>query len=70
MQIMITLAYNTIQRLCTKSEVIWTNENRVIGQKSWLIFYYVIWENGLVGIHLHTNMAAEIQGVPKKVTEF
>ena len=27
-------AHKTIQRLCTKFEVIWTNENRVIGQRS------------------------------------
>ena len=46
--------------LCTKFEVIWINENRVMGQRSSRIFCYVIWENGLVGILLPTNMAAAI----------
>ena len=32
--------------LCTKFEVIWTNENKVTGKRSWRIFYYVIWEMG------------------------
>ena len=32
--------YN-ITCLCTKFELIWTNENRVMGQKSWEILYYV-----------------------------
>ena len=36
------------------------NENRVTDQRSWRIFYYVIWENGLVGTLLSTNMAAVI----------
>ena len=34
--------------LCTKFEVVWINENRVMGQRSWTIFYYVIWENKLL----------------------
>ena len=46
--------------LCTKFEVIWTNQNRVIGRRSWRIFYYVIWENGLVGNLLLTIVAATI----------
>ena len=41
------MAYNHKTCLCTKFEVIWTNENRVTGKRSWRIFYYVIWENGL-----------------------
>ena len=51
------------QNVClyTKFEVIWTNENRVMGKRSWRIFYYVIWENGLVGVLLPTNMAAAIK---------
>ena len=43
------------------SESIRTIENRVICQRNWKIFYYVIWENGLVSILLPTNMAAAIQ---------
>ena len=35
---------------CTKFEVNWTNEHRVMGKRSWIIFCYVIWENGLVGV--------------------
>ena len=47
--------------LCTKFELIWINENRVTGQRSWRIFYNVVWENnGLVGTLLPTNMAAAI----------
>ena len=34
----------------TKVEVVWMNENRVMGQRSWRTFYYVAWESGLVGI--------------------
>ena len=44
----------------TKFEIIWINENRVISQMIWRIFYYIIWENGLVGILLSTDMAAAI----------
>ena len=54
------ISYQTTTCLCTKFEVIWTNENRVMGQRSWRFFYYVIWENRLKGILLPTNMAAEI----------
>ena len=36
----------------TKFEVIWANENRVTGKKMLEIFYYGIWENGLVGFLL------------------
>ena len=38
------LVYKTIEGvcLCTKFEVIYTNEHRVMGQRSWRIFYYVI----------------------------
>ena len=43
------MADKTIQRVPI-------NESRVTGQRSWRIFYYVIWENGL----LPTNMAASI----------
>ena len=32
-----------------------------MGKGSWRIFYYVTWENGLVGILLPTNMAAAVQ---------
>ena len=32
-----------------------------MGQRSWRIFYYVIWENGLVGTLLPANMAAAIE---------
>ena len=46
--------------LCTEFEVIWTNENRVMGQRNWRISSYVTWKNGLVSIFMHTNMASEI----------
>ena len=52
--------WDQIKCLRTKSEVIWTTENRVMSLRSWRIFYYVIWENGLVGILLPTNKAAAI----------
>ena len=32
--------------LCTKFKVVLINKNRVMDQRSWRIFYYVIWENG------------------------
>ena len=32
--------------LCTKFRVFWINEIRVMGQRSWRIFYHVIWEMG------------------------
>ena len=40
--------------------VAWVNENNVKGQKSWRIFYYVIWKNGLLSILSPNNMAASI----------
>ena len=44
--------YKTMQHaayLCNKFEVIWTNGNRVMGQRSWKVFgYHVTWENGLI----------------------
>ena len=56
------MACKTIQPVfCTKFEVIWIIENRFMGQRSWRVFCYVVWENGLVGILLSTNMAAAIQ---------
>ena len=61
------VAYKTTT---TKFEVIWTNENRVMGKRSWRIFYYVIWENGLVGVLLPTNMAAAIKMYNKNVWRF
>ena len=36
--------------LCTKFEVIWTNENRIMSQRDRVIFYYIIYENGLLDI--------------------
>ena len=54
------VTYKTIQRVSTKFEVIWRSEHSVMGQRSWRIFCYVIWENGLVGILLPTIMAAAI----------
>ena len=45
---------------CKTAEVMQINEDRFMGQRSWGSFYYVIWENGLVGILLLTNMAAAI----------
>ena len=50
----------TIQHVSTKFKVTSANQNRVMGQIIWRIFYYVIWENGLVDILLPTNMAATI----------
>ena len=46
---------------CTKFEVIWTNENRAIGQRNWRIFNYVKWKNELVGILFPTNMAVAVK---------
>ena len=46
--------------LYTKFEVVWVDENRGMGQRSWRIFYHVIWENGLLGILLLANIAAAI----------
>ena len=45
----------------SKFEVIWTNEKRLMGQRSWRSYYYVIWKNGLEGILLPANMAAAIK---------
>ena len=44
MQIMINLPkiMKWIVSLCTKFEVVWINENSVMKQKSWRIFYYII----------------------------
>ena len=58
MQIIINLLQILIRPTacpCTKFEVIWTSEHRVMGKRSWIIFCYVIWENGLVGV-LHINV--------------
>ena len=60
MQIMINLLndfYDDTKCLCTKFEVIWTNESRVTlyGPKNFGDF-----ENGLVCIFLPTNMAAAL----------
>ena len=57
--------YHHLQTLIIQenvAEVIWTSENRVMGQRSWGIFHYVIvlWENGLEGVLLPTNMDAAI----------
>ena len=47
--------------LCAKFKSIWTNENRVIGQRIWRIYVNcVIWKNALAGIVLPTNMAATV----------
>ena len=42
--------------LCTKCKGIWMNDNRVMEQRSSRIFYYVMLENGLMGILLPTNI--------------
>ena len=49
MQIMIDLSLILIwpMCLCSKFEVIWTNENRGMEKRSWRMFYYVVQENGL-----------------------
>ena len=55
------MACRTIKHVSiTKFEAIRTNENRFMGHRSWRIFFYFIWENGLVGILLLTNLAAAI----------
>ena len=63
MQIIINLPQILIQAIKLRNMSLYqicTNENRFIDQGSWITFYYVIWENGLVGIPLPTNMAAAI----------
>ena len=54
------MAYKNIKHV---SYQIWSQkiiENRVMGQRNWIIFCYVICENELVGILLPANMAAQI----------
>ena len=55
-----SMVCKTISRNSTKFEVIWTIGNGVMGQRSWRIFYCVIWGNGQVGILLPTNMPTVI----------
>ena len=40
------MAYKTTQRVSVPNlKVIWTNQNRAMGQRSWSIFYHVVWEH-------------------------
>ena len=55
------MAYKTIQHVFVSDVKLFgsLNKNKVIGRKTWRIFY-VIWESGVVGVLLPTSMAAAI----------
>ena len=42
-------ACKTIQRVSVPNFTLLDQSNRVMGKRSWRIFYYVIWEHGLEG---------------------
>ena len=53
------MAYETIQRASAAPSYL-AHRKQSYRLRSWRIFYYVIWENGMVGTFVSTNMAATI----------
>ena len=55
------MVYNTIQLVYVPNlKSFGLMKTDLSAKESWRSFYYVIWENGLVGIPLPTNMAAAV----------
>ena len=64
-QIILNFSHNLVRpvRPFKKSlylEVIWTMKNRVMGLKSWRVFFYVVCENRQVGILVYQPESAEL----------
>ena len=56
------MAYKAIQRVSVPNYKLFESmETKLMGQRIWRIFYYVMWENELVDIRLPTNMAASME---------
>ena len=56
------MAFKTIQHVFVSNVKLSgpLNKHKVIGRKTWRIFYNVIWESGVVGVLLLTRMVAAI----------